>query len=96
MKLLNIYTNDKYRDTKLYKQTYIFIYFDFIQKVMDQNIQEGDKLIYQPKNGGEFPTGEMSRTATVEAIRGEELIVRQQDEFTNRIEENQIVECQLD
>lgn len=51
----------------------------------------GDKIQYEPANGGEFPTGETTRPATIEAIRGDEIIIRQPDGFTNRINENQVV-----
>lgn len=58
---------------------------------MLENISKGDRIEYQPKNGGRFPTGEKSRVATVEAVRGSEVIVRQADDFTNRISPSQIL-----
>lgn len=58
---------------------------------MLENISKGDRIKYQPKSGGNFPTGEKSRVATVEAIRGSEVIVRQADDFTNRISPSQIL-----
>ena len=58
---------------------------------MTGNLKTGDEVTYKPKTGGEFPTGERSRIAKVEAIRGDEIIVKQlRDGFTNRISEDQI------
>lgn len=55
------------------------------------DISEGDEIRYRPPNGGAFPTGETTRSAVVEAIRGDELIVKQDDGFTNRIAPAQVV-----
>ncbi|MFB6186659.1 MAG: hypothetical protein ABEI86_07325 [Halobacteriaceae archaeon] len=53
---------------------------------------EGDTISYRPSNGGTFPTGEKTRRATIEAIRDDEIIIRQlSDGFTNRISKSQIV-----
>lgn len=54
-------------------------------------VSDGDKIQYQPANGGEFPTGEQTRSAEVEAVRGDDIIIRQSDGFTDRIREEQIV-----
>lgn len=59
---------------------------------MVDSIEKGADILYRPKNGGEFPTGESTREATVEAIRGEDIIIRQPDGFTQRISEEQIVD----
>jgi len=54
------------------------------------NISVGDIVLYEPRNGGVFPTGEETRQAVVENIR-EEIIVRQcRDGFINRIGEDQV------
>lgn len=51
----------------------------------------GDVIVFEPQSGN-FPTGESTRRAEIEAFRGDEIIVRQlQDEFTKRITEDQIV-----
>ena len=55
-------------------------------------VTEGDKIHFQPSSGGTFPTGEKARSAEVEGITGDEIIVRQSDDgFTRRISEEQIV-----
>lgn len=51
----------------------------------------GDEIMYKPTNGGTFPTGERTRPATVEDTRGDEIIIRQPDGFTNRITKSQVV-----
>jgi len=55
------------------------------------NLETGETVLYTPKNGGTFPTGEKTRSAEVEAIRGDEIIIRQDDGFTDRISSEQIV-----
>lgn len=55
-------------------------------------IEEGMRVQFTPKNGGEFPTGERSRLGEVEAITDDELVIRQlEDDYTKRITERQIV-----
>lgn len=58
---------------------------------MSPSVSEGDRIRYEPKGGSEFPTGERTRSAEVEAVRGDEIIIRQSDGFTDRITEDQIV-----
>lgn len=58
---------------------------------MTDTVSEGDTIRFKPNGGGSFPTGERTRTAEVEAVRGEEIIVRQDDGYTDRITEDQIV-----
>ena len=55
------------------------------------DVSEGDRVRFQPKNGGTFPTGEKTRSGEVEALRGETIIIRQPDGFTTRISEEQVV-----
>lgn len=58
---------------------------------MTPDVSEGDQIRFEPKGGSEFPTGERTRTAEVEAVRGDEIIIRQPDGFTDRISASQIV-----
>lgn len=59
---------------------------------MSKNVSEGDTIRFEPNGGGSFPTGERTRTAEVEAVRGDEIVVRQLDDgYTDRITEDQIV-----
>lgn len=55
------------------------------------NISNGDTIMFKPKNGGEFPTGEKTRQGTVEAIRNDDIIIRKADGFTDRITMKQVV-----
>lgn len=55
------------------------------------DVSVGDTIVYKPRNGGSFPTGEEERSAVVEAIRSEIIIRQINDEFTNRIEKDQVV-----
>lgn len=58
---------------------------------MAPDVSEGDRITFEPKGGSEFPTGERTRSAEVEAVRGDEIIIRQSDGFADRISASQIV-----
>jgi hypothetical protein len=68
-----------------------FIHLPQYHITMQGNISKGDTVVFQPKNGGTFPTGEKTRNATVEAVREDELIIRQSDGFTDRITKDQLL-----
>lgn len=55
------------------------------------NVSAGDTVMYRPKNGGVFPTGEKERSAFVETVRDEITVRQTEDKFTNRIKNDQVV-----
>jgi hypothetical protein len=53
-------------------------------------VSAGDIVVYEPKIGV-FPTGEKERRAFVENVKDNIIIRQSRDDFTNRIEKNQVV-----
>lgn len=54
-------------------------------------LSQGDSIMFEPRNGGQFPTGERTRSGTIEAVRDNEIIVRQSDGFTDRTSPEQVI-----
>lgn len=54
------------------------------------DISSGDTILFKPKNGGIFPTGEEHRKGYVESVR-DEVIVRKNDGLVDKITNDQIV-----
>lgn len=57
----------------------------------DIELNEGDRVTFTPAGGGEFPTGEKTRTGWVDTIQENTIYVEQRDEFIVEITEDQII-----
>lgn len=57
-----------------------------------EEVELGETVQFQPKSGGQFPTGESTRRAKVESIQEDTVILRQtEDGFIKRVEPSQIL-----